>query len=211
MGQLNAVALRVARLAADGTTPAGASNMYVTNGLVRVTFALDYDEIPEVLKRDGQGRVCLYEPATKAIKGCTLSSVEVCDPDDIELTELLSGGVLLEDEDEDTVGYAAPGVGDTLQANGISLEVWTRRKGTDQSAFPYAKHLFPKVRLTPKERSIEQEAQNADFEGYSEENPGFGNGPANDWLADSTACWQWVKSATAPTGAAGYQATPTQT
>lgn len=212
MAQLYAVALRVARLAPDGSTPAGPDNLYVTNGVVKVTYSLNYEDVAEIVKRDGQNRVCFYQPASKSLKGVTVSSLDVCEADDPELVELLSDGSLLTDGTGVTMGYAAPAVGSELQPNGISLEVWTRRKGAaDAAAFPFAQHLFPRVRLTPRERSIETDVQAGDFEGVGEENPGWGNGPANDWTGPTARAWQWRKVADAPTGLSGYQPTPVQT
>lgn len=207
---LYAVALRVSRLNAAGATPAGASNMYVTNSLVKVTFTPEYEAGDEITKKDGQGRTCLSIKQSDTLKRVTINSLEVCEQDP-ELTELLAGGALLTDAG-DTVGWAFPEVGTDPTPNGVGLEVWTRRY-TDNAldpTFPYARWVFPRVKLRPTARTIGAEAMAADFEGFGEENAGFGNGPNNDYLAASWRAAQYVYETTFPVGVAGYVATPAQ-
>lgn len=209
---LYAVALRVARLDASGATPAGASNMYVTNGLVKVTFTPVYETGDEVTKKDGQGNTCLNIKQPDTFKRVDINSVELC-AEDPELSELLGGGAIITDAG-DTIGYAAPAAGVDPTPNGVSLEVWTRRYVDNQpAALPYARYLFPRVKLKPTAKSLEANPMATDFEGIGEENANIGNGPNNDWPtgAVSTRAYQWVAVDTAPTGALGYQATPVQT
>lgn len=208
---LYAVALRVARLNAAGATPAGASNMYVTNSLVKVTFTPEYEAGDEITKKDGLGRTCLNVKQSDTLKRVTLNSVEVCEQDP-ELTELLSGGALITATGA-TIGYAFPAVGEDPTPFGVSLEVWTRRY-TDNAldpTFPYARWVFPRVKLRPTARTIGNEAMSGDFDGFGEENVGFGNGPANDYTAASWRAAQYVYETSYPTGTEGYVATPTQT
>lgn len=209
---LYAVALRVARLDAAGLTPAGASNMYVTNTLVKVTFTPVYESGDEVTKKDGQGNLCLNIKQPDTFKRVDINSVELC-AEDPELVEMLGGGAIITDTG-DTIGYAAPAVGLDPVPNGVSLEVWTRRfVDNEPAALPYAHYVFPKVKLKPLAKSIEATPMATDFEGEGYENSGWGNGPANDWPvgAVSNRAYQWIAEATAPTGALGYQATPVQT
>lgn len=212
---LYAVALRVARLDATGATPAGASNMYVTNGLVKVTFTPVYETGDEVTKKDGQGNLCLDIKQPDVFKRVDINSVELC-ANDPELAELLGGGAIISDAGApaNTIGWAAPVAGVDPTPNGISLEVWTRRYVNNApAALPYARYLFPKVKLKPMAKSLEATPMAVDFEGEGYENPNIGNGPNNDWPAGapSTRAYQWMAVATAPTGALGYQATPVQT
>lgn len=209
---LYAVALRVARLGPTGLTPAGASNMYVTNQLVKVTFTPVYEDGDEFVKKDGQGNSCLDIRADDTFKRVDINSVELCN-EDPELVEILSGGAIITDTG-DTIGYSAPDVGAAATPNGVSLEVWTKRFVDNQpAALPYAHYVFPKVKLKPLQKSIELGPMATDFEGQGFENANWGNGPNNDWPTgvESGKCWQWIAEATAPTGALGYQATPVQT
>jgi hypothetical protein len=105
---LFAVALRVARLAADGSTPAGAANMYVTNGLVKVTFTPVYESGDEATKKDGRGNLCLSVKTPDVFKRVDINSVEICSFDP-ELSELLGGGAIITDggSPAESIGYAA--------------------------------------------------------------------------------------------------------
>lgn len=202
---LYAVALRVARLAADGTTPAGASNMYVTNAVARLTMTPDYEAGTEVTKKDGQGRVCLTQRTRDVMKRLTVQ-LDICSFDP-ELTELLSGGAII--TSGGTVGYAYEAVGADPVPNGVSIEVWTKRY-VNSVFVGYAHWVLPRVYLHKSDRQISADAQDNVFDGYAEENTGFGNGPNNDVTMSTTRVAQWVQEATAPTGAVGYQATPVQ-
>lgn len=210
---LYAVALRAARLNAAGATPAGASNMYVTNSLVKVTFTPVYETGENVTKKDGQGRACLDITSADTLKRVDINSLEVCE-DDPELMELLVGGSLLVDG-ADSIGWAFPEVGTDATPNGVSLEVWTRRYTDNEpdATFPYARWIFPRVKLRPTARTIEAaNPLQGDFEGKAEQNAGWGNGPANDYEGGTLRCGQWVYDTAAPTASGtGYIATPVQT
>jgi hypothetical protein len=205
--QLYAVALRVARLASDGTTPAGAGNMYVTNGVVRLGITPDREAGTEVTKKDGQGRICFTQRTKDVLKRANVT-LEICsfDPD---LTELLSGGAVIVDGVPATIGYAWEAIGTDPVPNGVSLELWTKRF-VNNAFVGYARWALPRVYLWKSDRNLGADAQDNVFDGYAEENASWGNGPNNDWTSSSTRVAQWIQSATVPTGATGYQATPTQ-
>lgn len=208
---LFAVAMRVARLAANGSTPAGASNLYVTDTVVRLDFTPEYEAGEEVTKKNGQGLVCLSIKQPDSYKRVVINKLEIC-AEDPELTEMLSGGSILVDEDDNTIGYAGPEVGADPTPNGVSVEIWTRRYVDGApAALPFAHWVFPRLYLRPTARSLGPEAQENAFEGFGTQNVNWGNGPANDWTATSDRTHQWVAVATAPSGALGYQATPAQT
>lgn len=204
---LYAVALRVARLASDGTTPAGSGNMYVTNAVVKLGMTPDLETGTEVTKKDGQGRLCLAVRTPDVLKRLTLQ-LEVCSFDP-ELTELLSGGAVIVDGVPSTIGYAYEQIGTDPVPNGVSLELWTKRYVS--SVFVgYARWAIPRAYLHKSDRTISGDGQDNVFDGFAVENANWGNGPVNDWTASSARVAQWVQSATVPTGAVGYQATPTQ-
>lgn len=94
-GSVYAVAMRVARLAADGTTPAGANNLYVTDALIKIDFNPEIEVGPEAMVKNAQGIPCVVAKAHDAIKRIAMA-VDICTPDP-ELTELLAGGVVLTD------------------------------------------------------------------------------------------------------------------
>lgn len=211
MAHLYAVALRASRLNAAGATPAGAGNMLITNSLVKVTFTPEWESGDEIVKKDGTGKTCLSVKQSDTLKRVTLNSVELCE-ENPELAELFGGGSLIVDG-PDTIGYAYPAVGTDPVPNGIGLEVWTRRY-TDNSPdpdFPYARWVFPRAKLRPTARSIENAAAAAEFEGWSEENAAFGNGPANDYEGGVWRAAQYVYDTTFPVATTDVTvATPVQ-
>lgn len=99
------------------------------------------------------------------------------------------------------VGWAAPLVGTSGNANGCGLEVWSnavynsRRAG----ALPYFRWVFPYVQLQPTgERAIENGLMANVFSGYGLGNASFDDGPANDWDFISDRPYQYARVATAP-------------
>lgn len=207
---LYAVALRVARLDANGATPAGTSNLYVTNTVVSMSVTPEYEEGDEVVQKNGQGGVCLSVKQPDTLKRLTVG-LTICafDP---ELTEALSGGAIIASTGGTpaTIGYAYEAVGQDPVPNGVSLELWTKRF-VNSSPVGFAHWVFPRVYLRKSERAFGTDLQENSFEGFATENPNWGNGPLNDWTATSSRVAQWVQESTAPTGAVGYAATPTQT
>lgn len=102
-----ACALRIARLAVDGTTPAGATNGYITNNLITLTATPDIDEGTDHSSKNACGDDAFPvkdRPTTKRYN--MAMSIEVKDP---ELTELLTSNPLI---------LSTPAAARTLAANG---------------------------------------------------------------------------------------------
>lgn len=321
-GSVHAVALRVARLAADGTTPAGANNLYVTDSLVKIDFTPEIEAGPEAMVKNAQGIPCVVFKAHNAMKRITME-LDICTPDP-ELEELIAGGTVLTDVtssltmgtitpttstsggtlaagtwfykvtaiDQDgetlpatevsqvttgaassntlswaavagaigykiyrsqvtnteqflvqvagglstnfvdignptvggavpvanttagpgTVGYAYPQMLTDAHPFGVSIEAWSRAiiNGTLAAVNPYIHWVWPKVFLNQGPRTLDVNPIGNAFSGWGEENPGWGNGPNNDWALNSArACFRRRES-TFPTPSIGYQATPVQ-
>lgn len=206
---LYAVALRVARLDAAGAPLVGADNLLVTHSLVRVDYTVTYSETDAVTKNNGRGRPCLNVRPKRTVSGVDVT-VEVCD-DDAMVAEMLGGGVVLTTgAGADVVGYQLPKDTDP-ETNGVSLEVWTEAWAGDSRVadLPYFRYVFPRVTLSPTERTLAAEPGEVAFEGSGGQNAAWGNGPANDWTHNSTAAMQWARTATAPPAATnGYAPTP---
>lgn len=207
---LYAVAMRVARLDAMGNTPAGPMNAYTTNTVVSLSIAPEFEDGDEVTQKNGQGLVCISVKAPDTLKRLTVG-LQICafDP---ELTELLSGGSIITDggATPQTIGYAYERVGADSTPNGVSIELWTKRY-VNSAPVGFARWVFPRVYLRKSDRAFGTDIQENSFEGFAIENPNWGNGPFNDYSGPSSSTAQWVQSNTAPTGATGYSATPTQT
>lgn len=122
MISLQVCALRVARLAADGTTPAGATNMYVTDQLSKLDINPNYETGDEITVKTGCGAIAAAYKDLDRLKRADVSlTMLTSDP---ELSELLAGFTLIT-SGGNSVGAAAPGVG-SAPPPGVSIEAWTK-------------------------------------------------------------------------------------
>lgn len=206
-----AVRLRVARLNSAGETPASAASMYVTDSLVRIEFTPEYDSSTEITRKNGNGDLCVNVPAKRRLKQITIGALVIC-TNDPELEELLAGGTILTNSGA-TVGYQSPAIGQDATPNGVSIEAWSRAiiGGAPAATNPFIRWVFPRVYLSPGATALEENAADPSFSGYANENPSWGNGPANDWTFDSGRAYQRARVATLPAVTAGVVAVPVQT
>lgn len=208
--QVKALMLRVARLAADGTTPAGPDGLYVTDSLVRIERRSVFAESEEIEEKNGRGVPCVTFPGNRYVKRHDLTIV-VCTPDE-ELEELLAGGTLLT-SGGNTIGYAEPAVGTQPNPNGVSIEAWTYAvvDGAPAAVNPYRWYAWPRVYdIVREDDTFEDGALLPTFTGKAVQNPNWGNGPLNDWPSTSTRILQRVRTPDLPTSQVGYQAIPAQ-
>ena len=199
------VALRICRLDAQGNPMNGAENVYVTRSFMRVSFTPEYEDGDEVTEKNAAGEVCVTFKSPDTLKRATME-IAICEPDP-EVTELLTGGVLLKYGADGTppgavagtppagwpvgavfpdatVGYASSRVGESPNPNGVGVEVWSLavRDGARDANLPYFRWVFPKCTLRPSgDRVIESGLLANAFEGWSVGNMYFGTGPADDW------------------------------
>lgn len=205
-----AVVCRVAKLDAAGATPAGAASQYTTDALVQFTWSQEVEGGLDLMQRKGSGDLCVFTKTADIVKryACTLN---LCSPDP-ELEQLISGGLVLTSAGA-TVGYGAAKLGADAVPNGVSLEVWSQAIAGDvaPATNPYFWWAFPKIKFEKKEqRTLEAGILANSFSGYMYENPGWGNGPNNDWLLNSDRAFQYQRAGTYPSAAVGLQAVPTQ-
>lgn len=92
---LHCIAFRVARLAADGSTPAdaGSNSAYVSDKLLKIDFNAEVDEGPEVANRGASGLLVQTFKLPDQIKRLNVS-VEIATGDP-ELEFILTGGTIL--------------------------------------------------------------------------------------------------------------------
>ena len=207
---IQACALRVARLAADGTTPAGASNMYVTNAFMRLLAAPQVEDGQEINVPNACGtNVVAHKDADKVTR--LNLTLELITPDP-ELLELLTNSLLIQDAGS-TVGFAYPKLNTPLTQNGVSMEVWSKAiiGGQPAAALPYWRWVLPK---TYNWRFGDREWTNGHMPnvltGIAVENPSFANGPTNDWNGPNDRVLAVIRDANIPAQPLGYQPTPAQ-
>ena len=209
------IALRIARLDAAGATPAGASNLIVTDAFTKVGWAPEFAEGETLTVTNAQGANCVDRKDADKYRWWNIA-LDLCFPDP-EIAEMIAGALLITTTG-DTTGAGVPRLNQAISQNGVSLEIWTHAlngpSNTD-AITPYIKFVMPKTyNWTIGEQSIENGAVVLPLSGTAIENPGWLNGPANDWIgpsgADSRAI-MWMQTATVPASVCGYQPTPAQT
>lgn len=202
--QLQACAIRVSRLEANGRTDAGANNLYVSDALVTWDVSVELTEGDEFEVKNACGATCVTYKDCDRIKRITITG-ELCTPDP-QLHELMMGGAVL--TDGAAVGYAFPELNASDCPNGVSVELWTKQidsTGAQDADFPYAWWAFPRVYLTPSNRTFENGPLGNPFTGFGVENPNWFDGPMNDWPVDSDRVAQWIPTDTIPEALCSYQ------
>lgn len=202
--QVQACAIRVARLASDGSPIAGADNLYVSDALTQLVTDPELSEGDEFELKNACGEVCVNFKDCDRLKRLNIT-LGLCYPDP-ELQELLLGGTVL--TSGDAVGYAYPELGAATCPNGVSIELWARRidtAGAPDVDFPYEWYVLPRVYLFPGGRTFENGPITVETTGFAIENPEWFDGPENDWPVASDRVLQSIPTATIPEAACGYQ------
>lgn len=202
---VSGVALRVSKLAQDGSPLPGAESAYVTDAFMSMSFTPEYVEGDEIEEKAADGSVCVYYKLPDVLKRVTFT-LAICSPSP-ELTEILVGGTLLEDVGDNVVGYGSPETGADATPNGVSIEVWSRavEDGRLASPNPYWWWVFPSAQMRLSgDRTLENGMLANTFEGWGVGNANWGGGPAGDWPYTSDRPFQYARTATAPTGYDDY-------
>jgi hypothetical protein len=209
-GSVYALGMRVVRLGQTGAPLVGEGNAYETDNLVKLDFTMNYREGETKERLNGAGRACLFYEAPPTVRNITIDSLELCN-NDAELEQLLGGGDVLVDDDDDPIGYAAPEVGSDPSGFGLALELWSAAmhdEGYDDT-FPYERWLFPREALRAAgTRTIGSDPMAVGFEGTGKQNPNYGNGAFNDWPYTSSRVFQHYRVATIPDLTGGLVAVP---
>ncbi len=209
---IQGAAIRVTRLASDGSLASGAKASYVmSSGFTRLSFTPEFEEGEDITEKGANGEVCVAFKTNDTLKRITLE-VAICDPDP-EFTELLAGGTLF-DDGGNTVGYAAPQSGVDSNPNGSAIEVWSKAisGGRQASVNPYWHWVFPYVQMRPTgERVIENGLLANTFSGWGVGNSQFVEGTRSHanavWPFTTDSAYQYARTTTYPANARGYVAT----
>lgn len=208
------VAIRVTRLDAAGNLLNGAGDSYTTSAFLRTSFTPEYEEGDEIVEKSADGTVCVSYKAPDTLKRITME-LAICEPD-TELTALLSGGLLLRKNfgtlatpDRQSVGWAAPAVGDDPAGNGVALEVWSFavKDGKRAATLPYFYWVFPYVKLRQSgDRVIENGLLANTFEGYGLGNSLFNVGLDGRWEypVATQRPYSYARTSWAPSGLKGF-------
>jgi len=208
------VAIRVTRLDASGNLLTQPGDSYTTSAFLRASFTPEYEEGDEIVEKSANGTVCVSYKAPDTLKRITME-LAICEPD-TELTALLSGGLLLRKNfgtlgtpDRQSIGWAAPAVGDDPAGNGVALEVWSFavKDGKRAATLPYFYWVFPYVKLRQSgDRVIENGLLANTFEGYGLGNSLFNVGLDGRWEypVATQRPYSYARTSWAPSGLKGF-------
>jgi len=186
---IQGAAIRVTRLDALGNLLNGPGDSYTTSAFMSISFTPEYEAGDEITQKSANGSVCVTYQSPDTLKRITMQ-LAICEPD-TELTALISGGILLRknlgtfsSQNNKSVGWASPAVGDDPSGNGVAIEAWSYAvaDGKRASVLPYFYWVFPytKLRLSG-DRVIENGLLANTFEGYGLGNDAFGTGLDGRW------------------------------
>lgn len=211
---IQGVALRITRLDAFGNPLNGPGDSYTTPAFMRVSFTPEYEDGDEITEKAANGSVCVTYKAPDTLKRITME-LAICDPDP-ELTNLISGGLLLRKnlgtfaaQNNKSVGWAAPAVGDDPAGNGVSVEAWSLaiKDGKKSAILPHFHWIFPYAKLRQSgDRVIENGLLATTFEGFGLGNAAFGSGPDDRWEFPVAADrpYSYARTSWAPSGLLGF-------
>ena len=211
---IQGVSVRVTRLDAAGNLLNNPGDSYTTSAFMRLSFTPEYEEGEEIVEKSANGTICVSYKAPDTLKRVTLE-LAICEPDP-ELTELMSGGLLLRKNlgtfaspDRKSIGWSSPNIGDDPAGNGVAIECWSFavKDGKRAATLPYFHWVFPYCRMCQSgDRVIENGMLASTFEGYSIGNSLFSNGLDDRWeYATATERpYSYARASWAPTGRKGF-------
>jgi hypothetical protein len=211
---IQGVSIRVTRLDASGNLLNEPGDSYTTSAFMRLSFTPEYEEGDEITEKGANGAVCVTYKSPDTLKRITME-LAICEPDP-ELTQLLSGGLLLRKNlgtyaspDRKSVGWSSPAAGDDPAGNGVAIETWSHAiiDGKKASTLPYFHWVFPyaKLRLSG-DRVIENGLLANTFEGYGLGNTAFAMGLDERWEfpVATERPYSYARAGWAPTGRKGF-------
>jgi len=211
---IQGVSIRATRLDASGNLLNEAGDSYTTSGFMRLSFTPEYEEGDEITEKGADGTVCVTYKAPDTLKRITME-LAICEPDP-ELTQLLSGGLLLRknlgtyaEPDRKSIGWSSPSTGDDPAGYGVAIECWSHAiiDGKKAASLPYFHWVFPyaKLRLSG-DRVIENGLLANTFEGYGLGNTAFSSGLDERWEFPTATerPYSYARADWAPTGRKGF-------
>lgn len=119
---IQACAMRVSRLATDGSTPAGATNMIVTDQLTKLDLKVVEEDGEEFTVKNACGAIAYSYKDADRLKRLD-GDLTTTNPDP-ELAEMITAGSLITSGGM-TIGYSAPAIGAAAPV-GVCLELWSK-------------------------------------------------------------------------------------
>lgn len=208
-------AIRVTREASDGTTPAGASGFVATELIGKLTLKPVYEAGNEFNPKTACGALAITYKDRDVLKRWEYD-LELMS-NDPELSEILTGGAVITDGSH-TIGRQSVPTGSAPPGFGSCIEAWAKNipayTGAQDAVHPWVRFVVSRGYTQDGDKNLDGNPFNDVYSGFAVENPGVGNGPANDFPASITpfnrAVGWWLDTGIPSTATVGYQATPAQ-
>ena len=120
--QLQCVAARFTRLAADGTTPAGATNSMTVTGMISLAGKTVVEAGDDFVQKNSAGQIMFAYKDVDHPK--RIDATLMWTSPDPELAEMLTNGSLITANGQ-TIGYSVPMVGQN-NPYGVCIETWSQ-------------------------------------------------------------------------------------
>jgi hypothetical protein len=211
---IQGVSIRVTRLDASGNLLNAAGDSYTTSGFMRLSFTPEYEDGEELTEKGADGTIKVSYKAPSTLKRLSME-LALTEPD-VELSQLISGGLLLRKNagtlavpNRSSIGWASPADGDDPAGNGVAIETWTNViiDGKKAASNPYYHWIFPYAKLRISgDRAVENGILATTFQGYCLGNVAFGAGLDSRWEFPVAAArpYAYARSPWAPTGRNGF-------
>lgn len=180
---LSVLAVRVARLDADGTpdfdNPEG--GFMLCGGISTFQFDFEKETGADIFEKDASGAACVIRKRQDLVKRVTFT-LTLC-KDDYRLSEILGVSTVVTDGDEivGRVYHTGAGCTNPDVNSGCTIELWHERWDCDVPAdTPYMRTILPRAFLTPTGWTFQDGVSLPVYEGYSVPNNNFGDGPFGD-------------------------------
>jgi hypothetical protein len=223
LGQVQAFRYRIAKLDTNGVPTPGASNSYVSSGVVSLLVSPQYKDGTHIEQENGEGVLCVSYDGPDSLLRVDFT-LTICTPDPYALDLLVEGSKLVASAGQGAggatadadrpYGWAMPAIG-TLTLERLSLELWTKRidpGGDLDPEYPYAWHVLP---LTMRRRTTDTTLANGAVvpvvTGKAYTNNNWFDGPHEDYPGTSDRPYQWIpcKESEVPAASVAYVATST--
>lgn len=208
---IQAVRLVVGRLSPAGAPLVGATNLYVTDQLIKIDYKVQVNQPGRQRLINGSGNACLTFQDWPTIEGVDLG-LELCILD-AELMEILAGEPIITEGGQPR-GNSLPPSGERLDHE-VSVEVYSLavsgdEQATDGGSLIYFHWVWPRTSWRRGDASLSTNPLGVPLVGTGRSNSNFGNGPLNNVPAGSIvgAMGQFETSANLPAITNGYGAIP---
>lgn len=203
-GHVFADLIRVTPLDALGHPVTGTGLAYIDANITQMDYNPEIQAGPDLTQVGGKGYPCMSIRGRDTLKRQNVM-VALCMANPW-LEKLLVGGQFFTDglTPGTVIGYQEPRA--LVAYPAVAVDLWQQLVVGD-AVVGYEHHLWPKVELTPGNRSAQAQFADRQFNGFAYENPNYGD-PYGDFGQDTNAIHQYVFTATEPT-AAGIIDVPT--